>query len=424
MFDEFFLQYVWKYRLFDARGLTTVEGIPIDILEQGKENHLQGPDFLESKIKIGEQLWSGHVEIHVHSSEWFKHYHHFDAAYQNVILHVVWENDKEAVQVNGSITHTLELRNRIFPFVLQNYTQLQKSKKSIACESGIKRLPEEIKINHLNKIGTKRLERKAEEIRKWLVENEWNWELSFYQLLTKSMGTTGNSFAFKQLSEILPLKMLLNYRDNKLRTEALLFGQSGLLETINTFSGYKAELLNEYEFLKHKYNLHPMNPAAWKFGKIRPAGFPTLRISQLADLLCSKEHLFSRIMNCKTVKELQDLFYCRASLFWDNHYQFEGESKKYVKILGKSAIEGLIINCALPMMFLFGKSRDRSELVKRSYLLLEELPKEDNRIVKRFEKLGIRSKNALQSQGILETKNYCEKRRCLKCDLGAWLLTN
>ena len=238
------------------------------------------------------------------------------------------------------------------------------------------------------------------------------------------MGATGNSFAFKQLSEILPLKILLNYRNNRLRTEALLFGQSGLLETINIVSGYKAELLNEYEFLKQKFNLLPMNPSAWKFGKIRPAGFPTLRISQLADLICSKEHLFSKIMNCKTAPELQDLFHCIASSFWDNHYHFEGESREYVKALGKAGVEGLIINCALPMMFLFGKYRDRPDLVERSSLILGELPKEDNRIVKEFEKLGTLSNNALQSQGILETKNYCEKRRCLQCDLGAWLLTN
>jgi hypothetical protein len=227
MFDEFFLHYVWKHRLFDARNLKTMDGEELFIMDTGTENPLQGPDFMEGKIKIESKMWMGNIEIHVQASDWFRHSHQNDPVYQNVILHVVWSNDKPAIQVNGSKIPTIELRNRVFPFVLQNYKNLKESKKPIPCDPRWELIPIEKIEKQFFRTAEERLIRKSKEIETLLIREDWNWEMCFYKILVKSFGRSGNSSAFLQLAENLPLKLILKNRYDKLKTEALLFGQSG-----------------------------------------------------------------------------------------------------------------------------------------------------------------------------------------------------
>lgn len=422
MFSEDFLHYIWTFKLFNTQELKTVQNEPITILKSGQHNTDAGPDFFNAQIKIGETIWAGNVEIHINSSDWIKHHHEIDNAYNNVILHVVYQHDKEIKNANGNTISTLELKNLIDHKLISNYKQLIGSKNWIACNTQLKQVDQFVVQNWLERLVFERLERKSTEIAQTLLLNKNDWEETFYQVLFKYFGLKVNSEPFHLLAKNTPLKIVEKHR-NLFVIEALLFGQTGFLVD-EKYDEYFQRLKKEYHFLQSKFSLTPLDKSLWKLLRLRPANFPTIRIAQLAYLLSNEPRIFSKILAIDSVKELQQLFSLTASSYWNNHYQFGVEQKVSLqKRTGKLMIDSLIVNVVVPMLFVYASSKQDEELKNKAVRFLEELKAEKNSIILNFEKLGIKSKNALQSQALIELKtNFCSQKKCLHCSIGNHLL--
>lgn len=424
MFTEDFLHYIWTFKLFNTKELKTVQNESIKILKSGQHNTDAGPDFFNAQIQIGETLWAGNVEIHINSSDWLKHHHEIDNAYNNVILHVVYQHDKEIKNANGNVIPTLELKQLIDPKLISNYKQLISSKNWIACSTQIKQVDQFVLQNWLERLVFERLERKSIEIAQTLLLNKNNWEETFYQVLFKYFGLKVNSEPFHLLAKNTSLKVVEKHR-NLFTIEALLFGQAGFLVDEKD-DEYFQRLKKEYHFLQSKFSLTPLDKSLWKLLRLRPANFPTIRIAQLAYLLSNEPRIFSKILAIDSVKELQQLFSLTASSYWNNHYQFGVEQKvSSQKRTGKLMIDSLIVNVVVPMLFVYASSKQDEELKNKAVRFLEELKAEKNTIIFNFEKLGVKSKNALQSQALIELKsNYCSQKKCLHCSIGNYLIKN
>lgn len=422
MFTEDFLHYIWTFKLFNTQELKTVQNESIKILKSGQHNTDAGPDFFNAQIQIGETMWAGNVEIHINSSDWLKHHHQKDNAYNNVILHVVYHYDVDITNAKGNVIPTLELKQLIDPKLISNYKQLIGSKNWIACSIQIKQVDEFVLQNWLERLVFERLERKSIEIAQTLLLNKNDWEETFYQVLFKYFGLKVNSEPFHLLAKNTPLKIIEKHR-NLFTIEALLFGQAGFLVDEKD-DEYSRRLKKEYHFLQSKFNLTPLDKSLWKLLRLRPANFPTLRIAQLAQLLFNEPRMFSKVLAIDSVKELQQLFSLTASSYWNNHYQFGVEQKvSSQKRTGKLMIDSLIVNVVVPMLFVYASSKQDEELKNKAVRFLEELKAEKNTIMLNFEKLGVKSRNAMQSQALIELKsNYCSHKKCLHCSIGNYLL--
>jgi len=422
MFTEDFLHYIWTFKLFNTQELNTVQNEPITILKSGQHNTDAGPDFFNAQIKIGETIWAGNVEIHINSSDWIKHHHEKDNAYNNVVLHVVYHHDVDIRTANGNLIPTVELKSLIDPKLISKYKQLISSKNWIACSKQINQVDDFILQNWLERLIFERLERKSIEITETLLLNKNDWEETFYQVLFKYFGLKVNAQPFHLLAKNSPLKIVEKHK-NLLSIEALLFGQAGFL-TKDVDDEYFLRLKKEYQFLSSKFNLTPLDKSLWKFLRLRPANFPTLRIAQLAKLLTQETRLFSRILAIDSVQELQKLFSVSASDYWNTHYQFGITQKtNTAKRTGKIMTDSLIVNVVVPILFVYASSIQNEDLKNKAIRFLEQLNAEKNTIILNFEKLGIKSKNALQSQALIELKtNFCSQKKCLHCSIGNHLL--
>jgi len=418
MIKEDFLHYLWKYKLYNTSNLTTVDGDVIEVLNSGLHNTDAGPDFFNGKIKIGKTTWAGNIEIHVKSSDWLKHNHQSDKAYHNVILHIVYQYDKPILDSNNNPIPTLELKDIIDEKLLTRYDDLIKSKDWIPCGNQIKMVDTFTLNTWLSRLAIERLERKSEEIQQTLNQNKNDWEQTFYQYLFKYFGLKVNAFPFEQLAKNTPLKIKEKH-DQLLSIEALFYGQAGFLED-EIKDEYYLKLQKEYQFLKAKFKLNPLDKSCWKLLRLRPANFPTIRISQLANLLRNNPRLFSKIIEAKNVTEIQQYFKVNASKYWDKHYQFGEETTTVsTKNLGINTINNIIINVIIPFTFVYGKFKQNEELVEKALILLEKTKPENNIIVKTWKDLGVNSINALQTQSLIELKNnYCSPKKCLNCSIG------
>lgn len=418
--SEDFLQYLWKYRLFDASRLTTHQGEPIHIQQVGAWNSDAGPDFFDARLKIGDKLWAGNVEVHIRSSDWNRHGHHQDAAYNNVILHVVHEYDEEVMQQNGTKVTTAELF--FDEHLWDNYNRLLQSKTWIPCENNIHRVSKfEIRF-WLEKLLVERLERKSADILHELEQNKNNWEEAFYHKLARNFGFNLNAEPFELLAKSLPLNYLAKHKNNREQLEAMLYGQAGMLEE-NLNDDYYLHLQKEYRFFQRKFNLQPIESHLWKFLRLRPASFPTIRISQFADLIYQSNHLFSRLLEIKDIPDVRKLFNVKAAPYWQTHYKFGKSTEKRAKNLGKTAIDGIIINTVVPFVFVYGKQKGKDAFRERALDLLSALKPERNAIIKNWQRLGINAENAYDSQALIQLKNeYCSRKRCLECRIGNQLI--
>ena len=418
MFNEDFLHYIWTYKLFNTKELKTVQNENITIIKSGQHNTDAGPDFFNAQIKLDNTLWAGNVEIHINSSDWVKHHHETDKAYNNVILHVVYHHDIEIKNANGNTIPTLELKNLIDLKLILNYEQLISSKNWIPCSNQINTVDEFVINNWLERLVFERLERKSIEIEATLIKNKNDWEETFYQVLFKYFGLKVNAEPFLLLAKNTSLKIIEKHK-TFFSVEALLFGQAGFLEEVIE-DEYHQRLKKESQFLTSKFNLTPLDKSLWKFLRLHPANFPTLRIAQLANLLTKEPRLFSKILSTNSVQELHKLFELTASKYWDNHYQFGVvQSKSIEKRTGKLMIDSLIINVIVPILFVYATTTQDEELKNKALQFLEQLSSEKNTILLNFEKLGVKSKNALQSQALIELKtNYCSQKKCLTCSIG------
>ena len=418
MITEDFLHYIWNFKLFNTSDLKTTNKETIKILKSGQHNTDAGPDFFNAQIKLENTLWAGNVEIHINSSDWVKHHHETDNAYNNVILHVVYHHDREIKNANGNAIPTLELKNLIDLKLILNYEQLISSKNWIPCSNQIHSVDEFVITNWLERLVFERLERKSIEIEATLIKNKNDWEETFYQVLFKYFGLKVNAEPFLLLAKNTPLKIIEKHK-TIFSVEALLFGQAGFLEEVME-DEYHQRLKKEYQFLISKFNLIPLDKSLWKFLRLHPANFSTLRIAQLANLLTKEPRLFSKILSTNSVQELHKLFELTASKYWDNHYQFGVQQSKNInKRTGKLMIDSLIINVVVPILFVYATTTQQEELKNKAIQFLEKLTSEKNTILLNFEKLGVKSKNALQSQALIELKtNYCFQKKCLNCSIG------
>jgi hypothetical protein len=415
---EEFLYYIWQYKLFAKRDLWTTEKQQITIEKTGVQNKNAGPDFLNAQVKIGAQLWAGNVEMHLKSSDWYAHKHEEDVNFDAVILHVVWEHDAVVFMKNNEPMPTVELKNFVDDKLLLNYKNLIYSSQSwILCENQIATLDQFLVDNWLERLYFERLEQKSIFIMELLQETNYNFETVLFQLIAKSFGLKVNGDSFLQLAKSIDFLILRKVSFDEQQVTALFFGQAGFLEK-EVEESYYQQLKKEYEYLKHKYKLHPIANAQFQFFRMRPQNFPTIRIAQLASLFFTHQNLFSKLMSINKKEEFYALFSFTVQAFWKTHYTFESESKKSPKKLSKSFIDLILINTIIPLKFVYLENRgaaDKDEIIQ----LIRQVSSEKNSIISKFSDLKIVAKTALESQALLELKNnYCTKKRCLQCAIG------
>jgi hypothetical protein len=426
---EEFLWYIWKLRLFDAIDLKTTDGESIYIIKPGEHNTDSGPDFFNARIRINSTEWAGNVEVHTNASDWHKHKHTLDKVYDNIILHVVHEEDLKLSRKDGELIPTLELKNRIPESVYGKYLQIRSGKDWIPCGKQIASVDKFILNNWLDRLLVERLERKSTEITDSLKQNKSNWEETFYQVLARSFGHKINSEPFGLLAKSLPVSILGKHKNSLSQIEALLFGQAGMLEIAPTLKGGKKqdafflELQKEFKFLKQKFNLIPVESSLWKFMRLHPPNFPTIRISQFANLTFSSSHLFSKTLEVDSADQLIQLLQTETSDYWQTHYRFDKITPKKKKKLGADTINTIIINTIVPFLFIYGKERSEEKFCDQALSFLEKLESEKNSIVSKWNSIGITVKNAYETQALLQLKNeYCSKKKCLQCGVGSALL--
>ena len=418
---EEFLYYLWENRLTD-NNLQTIEGEQVEVVATGYRNTDSGPDFLEAKIRIGDKLWAGHVEIHVKASDWNRHGHQSDKAYNNVILHVVYENDAKPNNLP-----TLELKGRFNETLFSQYQAFISSKNWIPCEKSIDRVPVFTRLSWLDRMAIERLESKSETVSKILETNQFDWEDALYKLLMRYFGLKVNNEAFEYLANILPFKTLLKHADNLLQVEAMLSGCAGLLEG-QYREEYPQLLQREFAVMRAKFNLLSMPAERWKFMRMRPSNFPTIRLAQMAQLIHKNVCLFSKIKAAKSTAEAKALFDVAASEYWNTHWRLDvglsyHGSRKTPKHLGESTADILIINAVVPLLFAYGKLHKDDSYCDTAMRFLEETVAESNTIIRHFAQCDIKAENAMQTQALLHLHNmYCKRRRCLECRMGNVLL--
>ncbi|MDR0970430.1 MAG: DUF2851 family protein [Lentimicrobiaceae bacterium] len=418
---EVFLSYLWENKLLKP-NLRTTTGDPIELISVGTRNIDSGPDFLQAKLKIGETIWVGNIEIHVFSSDWYKHGHDNDKAYQNVILHVVYEADKPVKTIKNTMIPQLELKNIFDVRLLERYNDFLSSKNRIACEKLASSVQEFTWLSWLDRLVIERLENKIGTVLTLFEQCKGDWEETFYRLLLRNFGVKANVDPFEKLASLLPLKNLLKHADNLLQIEAMLFGVSGLLEA-DFQDEYPKLLQREFRMLRSKFDLPVMPAEQWRFLRMRPANFPTIRLAQLATLIHRNSALFSKIKNSKTIAIQKQFFSAQTSSYWDTHYMFDKPSQNKLKTMGESSIDLLLINTVIPLLFFYGKQRNEAYWCEKAISMFDQLKPEKNNITTYFESIGVMTRSAMQSQALIELyTHYCESKRCLNCRIGCVLI--
>jgi hypothetical protein len=423
---EEFLQYLWKYTLYEIDSLVDNEQNIIIVKHPGEYNRDSGPDFFNARLCINGTEWAGNVEVHIKASDFDNHKHNIDPAFDNVILHVVARNDKKVFNSRGEevLTTTLEFD----PHLYEKYLNLVNNPFIIACQAVVGEMDPLFVRHWLGSLVIERLQEKSEQILKIFSETGNDWEETFYRLLSRYFGFRVNTEPFEMLATALSFRIIRKHTDNRFQIEALLFGTAGLLdeglfrEALN--DDYYAGLIREYRILSAKYSLQPLHGWIWKFARLRPANFPTVRLSQLAAMLSETGGLFSRTIEACDIKQLKNLFEVTASGYWDDHYVFGKKSRYCPKSTGSLATDIFLINAVIPVLFIYGKSRDSLDICEKALSFLEEIGPEENSITNEWRSVGIGAESAFYSQALIRLRNnYCKKRRCLDCRIGGRLVS-
>lgn len=419
---EKFLFYIWQFRLFNQQDLKTTSGEGLQIIKPGELNPHAGPDFKNSLIRLEKTTWAGNIEIHINASDWNLHQHSEDENYDNIILHVVFNNDRIILRKSGEPIPVLELKNRVDWNIWENYRQLLQSSQWIPCSGSFMQVDSVLIDAWLHRLAIARMERKSSEIENYSQLNRNDLSESFYFLLAKNFGFYVNSLPFEMLAKSLPLQVIGKHRSSLFQLEALLFGQAGMLEE-NIDDLYHCSLKKEYKFLQNKFRLQPIPGHLWKFLRLRPGNFPTIRIAQFAALLYHSQSLLSQIVDANSIDAIKSFFKIQPSSYWNSHYLFGRKSIERPKPLGNSAIQSILVNVVAPMLVHWTLQHLGNQLQEKALQLLEETEAEDNSIIRGFKEIGFKATNSLQSQGLIQLKqNYCEKRKCLECGIGIHLL--
>ena len=425
--NESFILFVWRHQYFDKSELSTCQGENLLILSAGHGNTDSGPDFMNAKVRIGNIIWYGHVEVHLKSSDWLAHRHHRNEAYDNVILHVVWENDKPITRTDLSEIPTLELRQRTDLKLLDKYISLVNTGNPAiqpACHETLRFTPEVIYLSMLETTLITRLQKKARDILKILAQCNGDWEETTFRILCQNFGFKLNADAFMELGKSIPFKILKKHAGNLFQIEALLFGQAGMLEA-DYKDQYARELQKEYSFLSVKYNLtpHRLNPVIWRFLRTRPANFPTIRIAQLAKFISSVPYIFSLFSETESSEHLMNILNASPSEYWQKHYTFDKLRSGSGAKVGKESINNILINTVVPIIAAVAVERDNEALMDRAIAFLEKIPGENNRITKMWNHAGLKLDHAGDTQAAIELFNsYCSNRLCLHCRIGLCII--
>lgn len=414
--NEALLQFIWQYSLYNPTQLRTTQGELLSVVYPGKRNTNAGPDFEEARIRVGDTLLVGNVELHVRSSDWQKHRHSKDKKYQNIILHVVYCDDESKPPANFP---TLELSRHIPGYVIVQYTHLIQTTQPVACAKSLARVKELTKESWLNRLLAERWEHKLAEWETLLRESAGDWRNLLYWRLAANFGFKVNAAPFLTLARSLPLNILARHKENLFQIEALLFGQAGMLEE-DFQDDYPNRLKQEYAYLRKKYTVNPIPVHLWKFMRMRPPNFPTIRIAQFAALIHKSVHLFSKIIETADAKELSVLLQVTASEYWSEHFRFDELQKRpFPKALGDDSADNIIINTIAPVQFLYAHHQGQIQDQERAIQLLSSIKPEHNRIIHTWNDQGWQAVNAAESQALLQLFNaYCSRKRCLECAIG------
>ena len=420
--NEAFLHYIWKTKYFSFNALQSTSGQPIKIIKWGMHNHVSGPDFLDAVIECNGVTWAGHVEIHIKSSDWYKHHHQLDAAYDQVVLHVVWEDDRPVTDMHLNPITTLELKDRVDPALIDRISHLLQNQSKIACHSQIGSLSTFWLNAWKERQLIERLEFRTARIEKRLEAVNGDWEQIACEMLFRSMGFYANSDQLEQLARKLTWPLIRKLVHDRLALAALLFGRGGFLDESHT-DPYPTQLKKQFEFLKLKYNISSRSFIKWNFMGARPANFPTIRMAQLASWLVDKKSLIRTMIECESLHALYACFEMAPDPYWQNHYLFDKPVNKTRIQLSRPSINSIIINYCIPLLYSYGRFQHDEKLKERAIQFLYQLPSEKNNVVKSFTDSGLAVRCAGESQALLHTyRHYCASKKCLNCQVGSQLL--
>lgn len=421
MVNEEFLSYVWRFRLCGST-FKTIDGEDVEVIYPGFLNTNSGPDFTNARIRIGETLWAGNVEIHVNASDWHNHKHQHDAAYDTVILHVVYNSD---IQINASgnvVFPTIELAGTFDLQLLNKYEGFQSSRSWIPCAGSLRNIDPFVIDAWLNSLVFERYAGKTDMVLQELEARKGDWEVCCYIFTARAFGSGLNALPFEQLARSLPLHVLARHKNDLFQIESLLFGQAGLLHE-EFADDYPVLLQKEYFYLRKKWQLEPIPGHLWKFHRLRPAGFPTLRIAQFASLIVTTSSLLASILDCQNNHQLERLFDTGISDYWKTHYNFDLGTSRGSRKMSRAFTDIIILNAVVPFLFAYGRVKDDVRFTDRALSLLDELPAEKNSVIAKYAESGINVGSALQSQALLQLRSaYCQNKRCLDCRIGHAIL--
>lgn len=423
---EKLLHYVWKHRIYPLRPLQTITGEDLEIIDPGLPNEHAGPDFFNAKVKIGPTIWAGNVEIHLSSSDWFRHNHHTDTAYNNVILHVVAQCDRPIETQNGKSPAQLQLD--IPKWVLQRYAILQKSENYPRCHELIPKLSSFMKHSWMSALVYERLTEKAQLVLSRMKTLNGDWENAFFITLARNLGFGLNGDAFEQWAKTIPLRAAAKHRDQLFQIEALFLGQAGLLDrasipergqTEALRDSYYLNLNKEYAYLSHKFGLNPISWEVWKFMRTRPQNFPHLRISQLARMFHEEQISFSIIREISEIEPLRKKLQLETTPYWEDHYLFGYTSPHSSKRISRASADLIIINTIVPTLFAYGTLMQENRYTEQAIALLEQIKPENNHIIRLWQECGLDVEHAADTQALIQLKRaYCDKHECLRCRFG------
>ena len=417
------MQYVWKHRLWRSEDMVTNTGKKVRVVDPGLLNTDAGPDFFNAKIEIDGHMWVGNVEMHYRATDWKRHRHDSDKAYDSVILHVVAKDDAPVRRTNGELIPQLVLE--VSPQFNADYASLVGATIEVPCATKIKQVPHLTIVEWVEGLAFERLHGKVERIHQLLDSFNGSWEDVCYVTLARNFGFGINNDAFERLARRTPLRLLGKHSDSVLQIEALLFGQAGMLDAQKPgMDSYYNQLCTEYAFLSNKFQLTPMEKESWKLFRIRPQNFPYRRIAMLAQFIEGGFRMMNRILDAEGEKEMRALFEVELSGYWTKHYTFGKPNERATATLSRSSIDIILINTVAPLLYAYGELTGNYEMTDKAIKLLEDLRAENNSIVSHFVAYGIDCPDALTSQALVQLKReYCDARKCIYCKIGHHLLS-
>lgn len=420
---EKLMQYVWKHRLWRSEDMVTNTGKKVRVVDPGLLNTDTGPDFFNAKIEIDGHMWVGNVEMHYRATDWKRHHHDSDKAYDSVILHVVAKDDAPVRRTNGELIPQLVLE--VSPQFNADYASLVGATIEVPCATKIKQVPHLTIVEWVEGLAFERLHGKVERIHQLLDSFNGSWEDVCYVTLARNFGFGINNDAFERLARRTPLRLLGKHSDSVLQIEALLFGQAGMLDAQKPgMDSYYNQLCTEYAFLSNKFQLTPMEKESWKLFRIRPQNFPYRRIAMLAQFIEGGFRMMNRILEAEGEKEMRALFEVELSGYWIKHYTFGKPNERATATLSRSSIDIILINTVAPLLYAYGELTGNYEMTDKAIKLLEDLRAESNSIVSHFVAYGIDCPDALTSQALVQLKReYCDARKCIYCKIGHHLLS-